>query len=359
MHFFNLFLFSRFRRRAINRMPNAPPPIPPTGFLHVAGGTRGDQAHGLLRCALRALLRGAQLAGRRAARSLMPLDVPSEGRPPTPPPPARRRRSRRRRGYGGDVVRRQRLAHGPLGAGGLPPVVVSAGGARCCCRRRGPCSPRCPSIADAVVPAGTDRRTRNETRWPPKSRARRSSKPRWSCSASAASPRPPCATSRRARASRPASRTTTSNPRTPSCWRSTSARRTTSPRCSSDAQKDRNLASRLQALIETKFRYFKPDRPVPRRPHGACRRSRPVRCRRSASRHARPREFDFAQFERALEETSTAVPKDLAPHIAKILWFYQMGLLLFWIYDRWPDQRLSRGLLREEPQSRRDAAQAL
>jgi hypothetical protein len=33
MHFFNLFLFSRLRRRALDRMPNAPPPIAPTGFL--------------------------------------------------------------------------------------------------------------------------------------------------------------------------------------------------------------------------------------------------------------------------------------------------------------------------------------
>jgi hypothetical protein len=33
MHFFNLFLFSRFRRRAIERLASAPPPIPPTGFV--------------------------------------------------------------------------------------------------------------------------------------------------------------------------------------------------------------------------------------------------------------------------------------------------------------------------------------
>ena len=33
MHFFNLFLFSRFRRRALDRVNNPVPPIPPTGFL--------------------------------------------------------------------------------------------------------------------------------------------------------------------------------------------------------------------------------------------------------------------------------------------------------------------------------------
>ena len=57
------------------------------------------------------------------------------------------------------------------------------------------------------------------------------------------------------------------------------------------------------------------------------------------------REFDLAHFERALAETKNPVPSDLAPHIAKILWFYQMGLLLFWIYDRSPQQRRSQALL--------------
>ncbi len=32
MHFFNLFLFTRIRRRAIDRSTPAPPPIPPTGY---------------------------------------------------------------------------------------------------------------------------------------------------------------------------------------------------------------------------------------------------------------------------------------------------------------------------------------
>lgn len=32
MHFFNLFLFSRFRRRALDRLATAPLPIPPSGF---------------------------------------------------------------------------------------------------------------------------------------------------------------------------------------------------------------------------------------------------------------------------------------------------------------------------------------
>ncbi|MBI2687897.1 MAG: hypothetical protein HYX27_16435 [Acidobacteria bacterium] len=38
MHFGNIFVFSRMRRRGLDRLPSAPPPIPPTGYF--AGGQR-------------------------------------------------------------------------------------------------------------------------------------------------------------------------------------------------------------------------------------------------------------------------------------------------------------------------------
>ena len=41
------------------------------------------------------------------------------------------------------------------------------------------------------------------------------------------------------------------------------------------------------------------------------------------------------------------MPKDLAPHLPKLLWLYQMGLILFWIYDRSARQRRTQ-LLREK-----------
>ena len=39
MHFFNLYLFSRFRRRALDRLPTAPPPIAPTTFFQPREGS--------------------------------------------------------------------------------------------------------------------------------------------------------------------------------------------------------------------------------------------------------------------------------------------------------------------------------
>lgn len=110
------------------------------------------------------------------------------------------------------------------------------------------------------------------------------------------------------------------------------------------AHKERTLAPRLQAIIEAKFKYFKPNR----RFLGALMAhaadpGNPLSPFGEASREVR--EFDFRHFERAVEETRTAVPADLAPHMAKILWLYQMGLLLFWIYDPSPEQRRSHQLL--------------
>jgi AcrR family transcriptional regulator len=110
------------------------------------------------------------------------------------------------------------------------------------------------------------------------------------------------------------------------------------------AHTHRTLAARLAAIIEAKFEYFTPNR----RFLGALMAhaadpSSPLSPFSEASRDIR--EFDLAQFERALAETRTSLPRDLAPHMAKILWLYQLGLLLFWIYDRSAGQRRSRDLL--------------
>lgn len=38
------------------------------------------------------------------------------------------------------------------------------------------------------------------------------------------------------------------------------------------------------------------------------------------------------------------MPEDLAPYLPKLLWLYQMGLILFWISDRSPEQVRTRQL---------------
>jgi AcrR family transcriptional regulator len=110
------------------------------------------------------------------------------------------------------------------------------------------------------------------------------------------------------------------------------------------AQKDTRLAARLKALIEAKFEYFRPNRRFlgALMPHAAD-AANPLSPFSEESRDTR--EFDIAHFERAIAETDTRVSADLAPHLGKILWFYQMGLILFWIHDRSAHQIRTRHLL--------------
>lgn len=41
------------------------------------------------------------------------------------------------------------------------------------------------------------------------------------------------------------------------------------------------------------------------------------------------------------------VPREFVAHLPRLLWLYQMGLILYWIYDRSPGQRQTR-VLREK-----------
>jgi len=50
------------------------------------------------------------------------------------------------------------------------------------------------------------------------------------------------------------------------------------------------------------------------------------------------RDADTRFFQSALEGGYIKVPNDLATHLPRLLWLYQMGLLLFWVYDRSPRQ---------------------
>lgn len=44
-------------------------------------------------------------------------------------------------------------------------------------------------------------------------------------------------------------------------------------------------------------------------------------------------------FRRALDESSTKIPRDLHDDLPQLLWLYQMGLILYWLFDDSPSQR--------------------
>lgn len=44
-------------------------------------------------------------------------------------------------------------------------------------------------------------------------------------------------------------------------------------------------------------------------------------------------------FRTALEGADVKVPADLAPQLPRLLWLYQLSLILYWIYDRSPEKK--------------------
>jgi AcrR family transcriptional regulator len=98
-----------------------------------------------------------------------------------------------------------------------------------------------------------------------------------------------------------------------------------------------DLKSRLRAVIDVKFEYFRPNR----RFLGALLRhaADPGHPLSPFSQETGAiRERDMQHFAVALEGSNLRLPDDLRPYLPKLLWLYQMGLILFWVYDRSPGE---------------------
>ena len=105
----------------------------------------------------------------------------------------------------------------------------------------------------------------------------------------------------------------------------------------------RDLKGRLLAMIEVKLRYFLPNRDILAALAGRTNPADPLSP--FSARTQEIRAADIAIFARAIAESRTKVSRDLAPHLPQLLWLYQMGIILFWIYDRSPDQQRTHVLL--------------
>jgi AcrR family transcriptional regulator len=98
-----------------------------------------------------------------------------------------------------------------------------------------------------------------------------------------------------------------------------------------------DLKSRLRAVIDVKFDYFRPNRMF----LGALLRhaADPGHPLSPFSQETGDiRERDMQHFSAALEGSNLRLPDDLRPYLPKLLWLYQMGLILFWVYDRSPGE---------------------
>jgi AcrR family transcriptional regulator len=96
--------------------------------------------------------------------------------------------------------------------------------------------------------------------------------------------------------------------------------------------RSRTLELRLRGIITEKFNYFGPDRKL----LGAL--SAHVDPQHPLSPFSREtaavREEDISFFQRAVAESKVKLPPGIRPYLARLLWLYQMGLMLFWVYDR-------------------------
>jgi AcrR family transcriptional regulator len=98
----------------------------------------------------------------------------------------------------------------------------------------------------------------------------------------------------------------------------------------------KGLHDRLRAIIQVKLEYFAADRKLMAAlsahidPHHAL---------SPFSEETRSiRDQDIGFFCRAIEGGKVRVPEDLNVHLPRVLWLYQMGLILFWVYDSSPEQ---------------------
>jgi AcrR family transcriptional regulator len=94
-----------------------------------------------------------------------------------------------------------------------------------------------------------------------------------------------------------------------------------------------DLGLRVRTLVELKLEQFRPYREF----LGALFRSAgdpssPLSPFGEETREIR--EQSITHFRRALEGSDVKVPADLGKHLPRLLWIYQMGIILFWIHDR-------------------------
>lgn len=98
----------------------------------------------------------------------------------------------------------------------------------------------------------------------------------------------------------------------------------------------RTLEQRLRGIIGQKIEYFAPNRSLVGTLSAHIDPEHPLSPFSEATAQIRNRDVSF--FRRAVEESPLRLPSSILPYLPRLLWLYQMGLLLFWVYDRSPKQ---------------------
>src|SRR5258708_3628924 len=116
------------------------------------------------------------------------------------------------------------------------------------------------------------------------------------------------------------------------------------PKIEAALEHSAGLEARLRDLIRVKLDYFAPNRSVLRAllRNGAD----PKHPLSPFSPQTRDlRDVDIAWFRGILADCGMRIPRDLEPHLPGALWFFQMGVIFFWVIDESRNQVRSARLL--------------
>ena len=116
------------------------------------------------------------------------------------------------------------------------------------------------------------------------------------------------------------------------------------PKIEAAVEKASGLEARLRESIQVKLAHFAPNRGVLRAllRNGADPKH-PLSPFSPQTREIR--DIDLACFRRILVDCGMRIPRDLEPHLPGVLWFFQMGVIFFWVIDESAEQTRTRRLL--------------
>lgn len=100
------------------------------------------------------------------------------------------------------------------------------------------------------------------------------------------------------------------------------------------------LEARLSCVIGYKFEYFGPNRSLLGALSAHADPQHPLSPFSAST--ASIRDADLALFEQAVAASKVKLPRRIKPYLPRLLWLYQMGLILFWVYDGSLEQRRTR-----------------
>ena len=109
--------------------------------------------------------------------------------------------------------------------------------------------------------------------------------------------------------------------------------------------KAKTLEARLRIIIQEKLDYFMPNRKLLGALSSHTDPDHPLSPFSEKTKVVR--EDDLAFFEAAVNDSGVKLPKDIQPYLPRLLWMYQMGLILFWVYDKSPQQRRTKVLFEQ------------